>query len=202
MLINQLVFIFWFLGAQPSSPFLLPVNAEDRTSIHSLQLTTIGEFGLLRKERPGIPAHYHTGIDVKRPSRNYADEPVFPITEGVVISKRTDGPYAQLIIEHHGEGQVFWTLYEHIAGIRVEVGQHVEAERPIARYMNTWELNKHGWQFDHFHFEVLKVRPMPLKPDQSKPDRHFSSYTLACYTDDDLRKYFHNPLQFLSERLH
>lgn len=29
--------------------------------------------------------------------------------------------------------------------------------------MNTQELNTYGWQFDHVHFEILKIKPQPLK---------------------------------------
>ena len=45
----------------------LPIDTVNRKLTDTLQLTDIGEFGLLRKERQGIPAHYHTGIDIKRP---------------------------------------------------------------------------------------------------------------------------------------
>lgn len=189
------------LGHTNQVEFLSPVNTTNRRMVSQITLTDIGEFGLMRKERPGIPAHYHTGIDIKRPTRNYFDEPIFPVKDGLVISKRTDGPYAQLIIEHQDGRGKFWTLYEHIAGIEVELHQPVSPDRPIARFMNKKELDEYGWQFDHFHFEVLKTRPLALKPDSTKPERHFSSYTLTCYTRDDLRKYFHHPMEFLKERL-
>ncbi|MEQ8417366.1 MAG: M23 family metallopeptidase [Imperialibacter sp.] len=189
------------LGHTSQVEFLSPVNTANRRMVSQITLTDIGEFGLMRKERPGIPAHYHTGIDIKRPTRNYFDEPIFPVKDGLVISKRTDGPYAQLIIEHQDGTGNFWTLYEHIAGVEVELYQPVAPDRPIARFMNKKELDEYGWQFDHFHFEVLKTRPLALKPDSTKPERHFSSYTLTCYTRDDLRKYFHHPMEFLKERL-
>jgi murein DD-endopeptidase MepM/ murein hydrolase activator NlpD len=177
----------------------LPVNTVDRNSINTIELTGIGGFGLWRKERPGVPAHFHTGIDIKRPSDNYVDEPVFPIMEGVVISIRRDGPFAQLIIEHESD-QRFWTVYEHIAWIKVELYEIVKPDSPIARFMNRDELNRYGWQFDHFHFEVLKERPIELKRDSSKPERHFASYSLICFKEDDLNKYFYNPLVFLEEQ--
>ena len=175
----------------------LPINSSDRKSIDFIRLTDIGEFGLLRKERPGVPSHYHTGIDIKRPSNNYHNEPIFAISEGRVISIRKDGPYAQVIIEH-GDSD-FWTVYEHIAGIRVELYQQVNPNTPIARFMNKEELHKYGWQFDHFHFEVLKIPPTRLKKNSTKPFRLFSSYTLACYTKDDLKRYFYDPIEFLKK---
>jgi len=96
--------LFLIISLLISSSVLLPVDYGDRKDISRVQLTEIGEFGLMRKARVGIPAHFHTGIDIKRPGNNYHDEPIFPIAPGRVISKRTDGPYAQLIIEHNVNG--------------------------------------------------------------------------------------------------
>lgn len=180
---------------------LLPVDLSDRTSLAQLHLTDLGQFGKIRKARPNIPGHYHTGIDIKRPHNNYVDEPVFSVAKGKVISKRTDGPYAQLIIEHHSENLVFWSLYEHIAGIKVNVGDDVDVNTVIARFMNKSELQKFGWQFDHFHLEILKVKPLELKPDSSHPQRKYSSYTLVCYTEKDLNTYFYNPPEFFKIQL-
>ena len=197
--INFLILAFFFSSIiEPD--YNLPVNTLNRKSVSTLALTDIGEFGLRRKERPGIPAHYHTGIDIKRPSKNFLDEPIFPICEGIVISKRQDGPYAQLIIEHENE-QKFWTIYEHIAGIKVDLHEYVSPDSPIARFMNIDELDRYGWQFNHFHFEVLKAQPLRLKIERSLPDRLFASNTLVCYTKDDLNKYFYSPIKFLTEQL-
>ena len=107
------VTLFFDLNAQ----VFLPIQAENRHSTKGLTLTSIGQFGLRRKARPNIPSHLHTGIDIKRPHQNYLDEPIYPIAAGKVISKRIDGPYAQLIIEHELNRRKVWSLYEHIAGI-------------------------------------------------------------------------------------
>lgn len=177
--------------------FLLPVNSGNRIDVSKIQLTKIGQFGILRKARPNIPEHYHTGIDIMRPTGNYISEPIFPIVKGQVISKRTDGPYANLIIEHKINGAKFWSLYEHIAGIKVGVGDIVDHQSPIARFMNKAELNRFGWQFDHFHLEVIKTKPERIKPDTKNPERFFISYSLICYNIYDLNKYFYNPIDFL-----
>lgn len=189
--------VIFFLFSISKFEVDLPVNTPDRKLISSIELTDIGDFGLLRKARPGVPAHYHTGIDIMRPTKNYQVEQIFPVCEGIVISKRDDGPYAQLIIEHEGSPK-FWTVYEHIAGISVALFDKVSPHSPIARFMNNDELDKHGWQFDHFHFEVLKQEPIRLKYEESMPERCFSSYSLLCYNEEDLHNYFYDPLEFLA----
>lgn len=195
---NSMLFLTFFLSINLC---LLPINSANRSNIATIKLTDIGQFGVLRKAREGVPAHYHTGIDIKRPGSNFHNEPIFPITEGTVISKRTDGPYAQIIVEHSTSELIFWSLYEHVAGISVEVGQLVSPHRPMARFMNKDELNRYGWQFNHFHLEILKIKPIPLEPDAKHPDRFYGSYSLVCYTSQDLKKYYYNPFEFLSKNI-
>lgn len=198
----KILLFFISFSIIPASSFFLPINSGNRKDVSLIQLTEIGKFGLIRKERKTVPSHLHTGIDFKRPSKNYENEPVFVIAEGKVISKRTDGPYAQLIVEHHIGNKIFWTVYEHIAGIMAKLNETVKPDKPIARFMNKTELNKYGWQFDHFHLEILKIKPMSIKAEKAHPERLFNSYTLICYKPSDLDKYYYNPITFLSENLH
>jgi hypothetical protein len=174
----------------------LPIQCHHPTDI---KLSEIGNFGHIRKARKNVPEHYHIGVDIKRPSKNYDNEPIFALAGGVVISVRDDGPFAQIIIEHFQKGFKFWTLYEHISGIAVKVNDKVKAGFPIARFMNREELNKYGWQFDHFHLEVLKIKPMPLKPDKMHPERFYTSYSLICFKKEDLDKYYYEPLSFIEK---
>jgi hypothetical protein len=194
--IRLLPLIFQYL-VLPALPIKLPVNTSDRNLVNTLELSDIGTFGLMRKERPGVPAHYHTGIDIKRPNANYVNEPIYPVAEGRVISIRRDGPYAQVIVEHELNVK-FWTIYEHISEIKVSLNDHVDSDSPIARFMNRKELDRYGWQFDHFHLEILKEAPLRLERDPVHPDRHYASYTLICHTLEELNTYFYNPLEFLS----
>jgi murein DD-endopeptidase MepM/ murein hydrolase activator NlpD len=181
--------------------WLLPVGSDDRRDWASVRITRIGMFALERRPRPGIPAHLHTGIDIKRPKANHTDEPIFAASGGKVISLRDDGPFAQLIIAHRmADGGSVWTVYEHIAGIRVAVGEVISPAAPIARFMNKQELDRFGWQFDHVHFEVLKHRPRALMPSADTPYRFFATYSLACHTLHDLQRYYHDPIEFLEKQ--
>ena len=186
---------------QLPSPFSIPVNTSNRKDVSQIQLTEIGKFGLVRKERKTVPSHLHTGIDLKRPNNNYNNEPIFAIAPGKIISKRTDGAFAQLIVEHHVGNKQFWTVYEHIAGITAILNEIVTTDKPIARFMNKTELNKYGWQFDHFHLEILKIKPLSITPNKLHPERLYNSFTLICYKFEELEKYFYDPLAFLSENL-
>jgi len=163
-----------------------------------IQLTEIGAFGFMRSVRPGIAAHLHTGIDIKRPGNNFTNELIYPVARGIVISKRDDGAYAQLIIRHNMGQMTFWTLYEHIAGIMVSVGDSLYPNIPLARFMNREELNRWGWQFNHFHFEILKKAPEAQESDPDHPERIFKSKTLTVYNQKDLQKHFYNPIEFFN----
>lgn len=194
--------LFFLISTSLSSPFFVPINATNRKSVSEIQLTNIGKYGIIRKARKTVPSHLHTGIDIKRPSKNYTNEPIYSIANGTVISKRTDGPYAQLIIEHRIGNKNFWTVYEHIAGITVDLNESVSPDKAIARFMNKAELNKYGWQFDHFHLEILKIKPTRIQPNKLHPKRLYNSFSLVCFTSEDLEKHYYNPMVYLSENLH
>jgi murein DD-endopeptidase MepM/ murein hydrolase activator NlpD len=189
-----IVFSVSSLAAQTCS-WYLPIGTQNRQSWNEVKLTKIGEFGLIRKARPGIPAHYHTATDFMRPGDNYEDEPIFPAARGIIISQRTDGPFAQVIVEH-AESDTVWTVYEHLAGVKVVVGDTVIPHQPLGRFMTKAELNKYGWQFDHLHFEILKHHPQPWKPAPKTPMRFFKVYNLECYTKAQLEKYYYAPQAF------
>ncbi|NUO78432.1 M23 family metallopeptidase [candidate division KSB1 bacterium] len=184
-------------SAQSACAWYLPINVSNRQSWEQVRLTKIGEFGLVRKARPGIPAHYHTATDFMRPGDNYENEPIFPAAAGRVISQRDDGPFAQLIVEHvTHDHDTLWTVYEHIADLTVVVGDTVDPFVPIGRFMTKKELSKYGWQFDHVHFEIMKHRPRPLQPTKKTPMRLFKVYNLECYTKAELEKYYYAPHEF------
>ena len=190
---SHLLILLFTLNQLPE--FQLPIKS------NSIKLTDIGAFGVERKARPGVPNHLHTGIDIRPPNDNYQTiELIYPIASGVVISKRTDGPFAQLIIEHDFNDKVFWTVYEHLADIEVELFQPVDLRTPLARFFMANELDNIGWQFNHFHFEVLRVRPMELKPSPNNPERLFHSFSLECQSPEDLYDHFYDPLSFFDDK--
>ncbi|MEO9868884.1 M23 family metallopeptidase [Ekhidna sp.] len=194
------LFLLWAVVSL--AQVFIPVETSNRKSVAKIELTDIGIFGITRKARPEFTKHLHTGIDIKRPKKDYLNPPfIFPIAPGKVISKRDEGPYSQLIIEHQIDDIVFWTIYEHVASIFVNLNEIVHPHKPMARFYSKEELDAYGWQFDHFHFEILKVRPIKIESNPETLQRRFGSYTMICYDQETLEKYFYNPIKFLEKYL-
>ena len=193
------LFALFANASNKSCEWYLPINVPNRQTWEHVRLTKIGAFGLMRKARPNVPAHYHTATDFMRSGDNYDNEPIFPAARGRVISQRDDGPFAQLILEHvSSNNDTLWTVYEHLAGLTVVVGDTVDPFTPVGRFMTKKELNKYGWQFDHLHFEIMKYRPRPTLPTKKTPMRLFKVYNLKCYKKADLEKYYHAPQEFFA----
>jgi len=189
--------LFLIVGSSENLHLSLPIGVKNRTSLENSKLTDIGQFGLLRKARSTVPAHYHTGIDLKRPTKNYINEPIYAAGKGKVISVREDGPFSQIIIEHIVKPRdTIWTVYEHILGIKCHVGKIVMENTTIARFFNRKELDKYGWQFDHVHFEILRIKPVKLKRSIKFPEYFYKTYAISCHTHDQLRMRMINPLEY------
>jgi murein DD-endopeptidase MepM/ murein hydrolase activator NlpD len=194
--------LFLFLYATTvEGQWYIPAAYKNVSEIDSVQLTTIGKFGLMRKARPGIPRHCHTGIDILRPDADYNRQPIYPSHAGKIISLRNDGPYAQIIIEHIVQNDTLWTVYEHLVALNEAVGDTVTPLQPIARYFNQAELKKYGRQFDHFHFEIMKKRPLAAEPTKALPGRLYKTWALVCYNQKQLLERMENPVEFLRSKL-
>jgi murein DD-endopeptidase MepM/ murein hydrolase activator NlpD len=180
--------------------WFLPVNYPLRQSTDNVRLTKIGAFGLVRIARPTVPSHLHTGVDIMRPGSNYVNEAIYAASDGIVISMRDDGPYAQVIVEHVDSTDTLWTVYEHLAGIRVIPGCKVTPTDTLGRFMNQQELIKYGYKFDHVHFEIMKKQPQSRSSTAALPHRLFQTYALTCYTQAQLLSIYEDPLKFLKKR--
>jgi murein DD-endopeptidase MepM/ murein hydrolase activator NlpD len=196
-----IIFLLFPLHGESNLQWFLPVTIQCRTDLSGLQLTNIGQFGLERKARKNVPAHLHTGIDIRRPSQNYDNEKIFPACKGRVISIRDDGPFAQIIIEHPAPEGVVWTVYEHVSGIVCSVGDSVSPALSIARFFTKAELDSFGRQFDHVHFEILKQKPVEIAFNPALPQRRYTTYALTCYSYEELVRNYFDPLEFLRAAL-
>ena len=199
------VFLIFFhfipVLSETDSQWFLPINIQNRTDLSELKLTSIGQFGLQRKERVGVRAHLHTGIDIMRPSKNYDHEKIYPACKGKVMSIRDDGPFAQIIIEHVVSQGVVWSVYEHITNITCHVGDSVSPDVSLASFFSREDLDHYGWQFDHFHFEILKKKPIIVAYNPALPQRRYTTYALVCYTYEQLLETYFDPTMFLRQHL-
>jgi hypothetical protein len=112
-----------------------------------------------------------------------------------------NGPFSQIIIEHAFNGDTLWTVYEHLHVLKKSPGLHVTPFDTIAWYFNRNELNRYGWQFDHVHFEIMKVRPPRCKRSAENPHRRYYTYALTCYTKKELDERMEDPMVFLKGKL-
>jgi hypothetical protein len=200
MIQTRLLFIV-ILSTTCFAQWYLPAQYGGVTDIDSVKLSKIGAFGLVRKARPGIPEHFHTGIDIRRPGSNYLCEPVFPASSGRMASIVDNGPFSQIIIEHAFDNDTLWTVYEHVHVLKKEINLQVSPFDTIAWYFNRDELNRYGWQFDHFHFEIMKIRPPRCKAGADNPFRRYYTYALTCYTRKTLDERMEDPMVFLKGKI-
>lgn len=177
----------------PGEPLHSPYFHPER----KLSLTAIGEFGLWRKDRPGIPGHFHSGLDLARPVPDQQEVLIHPVASGTLISIRQKGPWSQVIIEHGKGRSVWWSVYEHFIPDNAKPGDTVHPDRPIGRLMRIPELNQYGWQFNHLHLELMKSAPKPLKPTTHEPGRRYITHGLSCFTMEQLRSAYWNPADWL-----
>lgn len=199
--LRALILLALGLGAaevRVESAWYLPIAAADRQSLHGVRITPIGEFGRPRKARPEAPAHLHAGLDFMRPGSCSREAGVYPVGPGTVISVRDDGPFAHIMVAHGQPDKAGpWSVYEHVAGIKVRPGDKVTPRLPMARFMARAELDRYGWQFDHLHLEILKAAPKPIRPTERLPERRFSSQNLGCRNEAELARRFSDPARFL-----
>lgn len=191
-----LPFLLLLKGSPDSGPGE-PLQSPFFHSEKKLTLTGIGEFGMWRKDRPGIPGHFHAGIDLARPVPDHEEVLIYPVAKGILISIRQKGPWSQVIIEHGKGRTVWWSVYEHFIPDTGKPGDPVHPDQPIGRLMTLSELNRYGWQFNHLHLELMKILPVPLKPTKEEPDRRFITHGLACFNREKLRKTYWNPADWL-----
>jgi hypothetical protein len=85
------------------------------------------------------------------------------------VSIIDDGPYSQVVMKHVYENSIYWTVYEHIRVKVKEIGKKLTVHDTIGFFFNRSELDKYGWQFDHFHFEIIRVEPVVFIPNKKIP---------------------------------
>jgi murein DD-endopeptidase MepM/ murein hydrolase activator NlpD len=103
-------------------------------------------------EGVALDTKVHAGFDLASTAR----APVPAAAHGVVVYASDLGIYGQTVVVDHGMG--LQTLYSHLSGFEVAVGDEVERGQTLGR------TGKTGLAVgDHLHYEVL-VHGIPVNP--------------------------------------
>lgn len=161
--------------------WLTPLNTGKRTEWDSLLLYRKGAFLAERAAYAHLKSHVHTGIDLQNRSRGGPGEPVYAAAKGKVFDVKVQAQGTRVTIAHLlPNGEVVYTSYIHVAGVRVKKGQRVGPNTVVARRFNRAELKKYGAFYNHLHYQVHKRVFVP-------------EHTINTQTNEEAQKRFYGP---------
>lgn len=112
------------------------------------------DFGIRKHPVTGIP-HFHTGVDLLTATN---DDNVHPVKPGIIVMAEFHSTYGNTVVVRHTNGVE--SLYAHLAGISVKVGDKVGMDDVIGRIGNTGISTG-----KHLHLEIL-VGGYPVNPQK------------------------------------
>lgn len=127
-------------GTAPTGRLLWPTNGRISSKFGSRTSKTTGR------------TRMHNGIDIYAP----LGTPVIATDSGQILKAEYDGGYGYSILVYHGGGVA--TLYAHLSGFNVSVGQYVQRGQIIGYVGNTGYTTGY-----HLHFEV-RINGNPQNP--------------------------------------
>lgn len=160
--------------------FYSPFNDTDRKSIQSIKGRVVGSYGEYRESYK--PGHLHAGIDLE----GSFSETIYAIGSGQVHLIFREFPHQSVIVKHQlADGHYLYSVYTHVEQVKVNVGDWVDEQTPLARLFNQDELKRANFGTpNHLHFEIRK----------SIADDGRASY--ASMTREELDKYCMDPMDF------
>lgn len=162
--------------------FLTPFKENKRNSYRQFYKRCISTFGAHRDSY--MRGHKHSGADIK----GSLNEPVYPVGDGIVTDIHLAFPHRTIIVLHRlPEGRHIYSVYKHVEGVVVTIGDTVSKDRPIARLFNADELKKSKFGVCHLHFEIK----------HNVSDNGRASFT--CFTREELDKYYYDPLEYMKK---
>ena len=112
------------------------------------------DFGIRKHPVTGIP-HFHTGVDLLTATN---DDNVHPVKPGIIVMAEFHSTYGNTVVVRHTNGVE--SLYAHLSGITVKVGDKVTMDDVIGRIGNTGVSTG-----KHLHLEIL-VGGYPVNPQK------------------------------------
>jgi murein DD-endopeptidase MepM/ murein hydrolase activator NlpD len=165
--------------------FFSPFLETDRKSLPLIRRRLSGRYGDYRRSYK--PGHLHAGIDL----RGDFEETVYPVGRGFVHLVFRDFPHKSVVVKHRlSDGNILYSMYVHLEGIRVEEGDAVTEKTPLARLFNREELDKADFgTANHLHLEIRK----------SLEDGGWAS--ASSMTMEELNRFCLDPLEFFRQQL-
>jgi murein DD-endopeptidase MepM/ murein hydrolase activator NlpD len=178
--------------------WLLPLDTGNRLDWSTIVFESDAHFKALRRTGRYRGTRLHTGLDLQNGGRmgtlGGPGEMVYAIAAGEVVKISGSLPNKRMVISHQlPDCLTVWSSYLHIADPRVREGEQVTPQTVIARRLNTAELRRYGWGYNHLHFEIFKKLPVPR-------NNHYTWMSQFCYTSGQVDRYFFNPYDFLNDR--
>jgi murein DD-endopeptidase MepM/ murein hydrolase activator NlpD len=165
--------------------FYSPFDEPNRKSLKALEHRLTGSYGEYRRSYK--PGHLHAGIDLKGAS----DETIYAVGCGQIYLIFREFPHRSVVVKHLlPDGSLLYSVYTHVQDIRVQAGQRVSKDTPLARLFNKTELIQANFGTpNHLHLEIRK----------SFADRGRASY--SSMTLEDLNTFCEDPLEFFKDHL-
>ena len=149
--------------------WLVPLDTGKRKDWNSLLIPKEGGFLAERPAYAHMENHFHTGVDLQNRYRGGPGEPVYAVAKGKVHDVKIQAERTRVTLLHLlPNGEVVYTSYIHVAGVKVKKGRWVDSSTVIARRFNREELKKYGKIYNHLHFQVHKNRFVPEDTVRSK----------------------------------
>ncbi len=160
--------------------FYSPFEEHDRKSLKALKLRLTGSYAEYRRSYK--PGHLHAGIDLK----GAFNETIYAVGRGQVHRIFREFPHRSIVVKHFlPDESLLYSVYTHVQDVKVQVGQLVSKDTPLARLFNKTELTQANFgTSNHLHLEIRK----------SSADRGRASYSSMSL--DDLNTFCEDPIEF------
>lgn len=165
--------------------WLTPLDTGRRSDWDSLLISRKGHFLGERTAYGHLDVHVHTGVDLQNGSRRGGPgEPVYAAANGKVYDVKLQEQGTRVTIRHLlPTGEIVFSSYIHVGGVRVKKGMSVGPGTQVARRFDRAELRQYGPIYNHLHFQIHK-------------DRFVPEHTIETRTVEEANARFYDPAVF------
>jgi murein DD-endopeptidase MepM/ murein hydrolase activator NlpD len=187
------VLVLFGLLALPMAPemtrikFFTPFQESERHMYDTLQQRLVTPYA--EAYSPTLTSMRYTGIGLQ----GEFGETVYAIGKGEIVRITGEAPHTEVVIAHTlSRRSTVFSVYAHVDDVRVQVGELVTENTPIASLLTREEYDKSGLTEQHLHLEVRQT----LDAYRSR-----SPHYLKYQSPEILESGFVNPLVFYRKHL-